>query len=66
MKRLDCSTGYLIEVVTNAGIPLRYGVRRSFLDSFIASVLDRGCTLEILGFCKMPRNSGIKIFGSDE
>lgn len=66
MKRLDCSTGYLVEMVSKVGFRYRFGVRKKYLDAFIASALEHNCTLEIIGFCKMPRNSGIKFVGSNE
>ena len=55
-----CSTGYLVDMVTNSGKRYRYGVRKKYLEIFIDSAFEHGCSVEFICFCKMPRNSGIK------
>lgn len=56
-----CSTGYLVDMVTKSGKRYRYGVRKTYLEAFINSAFWHDCTVEFLGFCKMPRNTGIMV-----
>lgn len=54
--------GYLCEMVTKGGRRYRYVVRKKYLEIFLASAFDYDCTVEIIGFCKIPRNCGIEVF----
>lgn len=56
-----CSTGYLVDMVSVNGKRYRYGIRRKYLEAFIDCAFDHDCTVEFIGFCKMSRNTGIKV-----
>lgn len=56
-----CSTGYLVDMITRDGKSYRYGVRKMYVKIFIDCAFDHDCTVEFLGFCKMPRNTGIMV-----
>lgn len=56
-----CSTGYLVDMVSQDGKRYHYGVRKMYLEIFIDCAFNHGCTVVFLGFCKMPRNTGIMV-----
>lgn len=60
MKK-NCSTGYLVYMITKDGKRYRYGVRKTYLEVFLECAFDHDCSVEFFGFCKMPRNTGIMV-----
>lgn len=56
-----CSTGYLVDMISRNGQRYHYGVRKMYLEIFINCAFDHDFTVEFLGFCKMPRNTGIMV-----
>lgn len=60
MKK-NCSVGFLAYMITKDGKRYCYGVRKTYLEIFIECAFDHNCSVEFLGFCKMPRNTGIMV-----
>lgn len=60
-SRKVCSAGFLVDMITKDGKRYHYAVRKVYLEIFIGCAFDHDCIVEFLGFCKMPRNTGIMV-----
>lgn len=65
-KQLSRSAGYLVDMITRYGKRYHYGVRKSYLRTFIDCAFEHGCTVEFIDFCKMPKNTGIMVVSEDD